>query len=93
MTGVQTCALPILPVVASNVDGLRESITNEQNGLLVPPEAAGAMGMAISRLLKDRSLARRLAHEGRRTVATKFTADAHAAAVTDIYIVMMSKQQ
>jgi len=49
--------------------------------------------MAIARLLKDRTLARRLAHEGRRTVATKFTADAHAAAVTDIYIVMMSKQQ
>jgi len=91
LVALEAMALGV-PVVASNVDGLRESIINEQNGLLVPPEAAGAMGMAIARLLKDRTLARRLAHEGRRTVATKFTADAHAASITDIYIVMMSKQ-
>jgi len=88
LVALEAMALGV-PVVASNVDGLRESITSEENGLLVPPDAAGALGMAVSRVLKDRSLARRLAEEGRKTVAARFTADSHASTVTDIYRVMM----
>jgi glycosyltransferase involved in cell wall biosynthesis len=88
LVALEAMALGV-PVVASNVDGLRESIESETNGLLVPADAAGALGMAISRLLKDRTLAKRLAEEGRRTVGRRFTADAHASAVADIYRVML----
>lgn len=88
LVALEAMALGV-PVVASNVDGLRESIESESNGLLVPVDAAGALGMAVSRLLKDRALARRLVEEGRQTVERRFTADAHASAVADIYRVML----
>jgi len=74
-----------VPVVASNAGGLPEIIKNEVNGLIVPIDAAGALGMAISRLLGDPDLAKRLGEEGRRTVAARFTADAHAKIVADLY--------
>ena len=67
-----------VPVVASNVGGLPEIIQDGTNGLLVPPDDADALGLAIVRLLADRDLARRLSDAARRTVRERFSADAHA---------------
>lgn len=53
-----------LPLVASDIAGYREVVTDGVQGLLVPPGDAAAFADAIGRLLDDQSLAGRLASGG-----------------------------
>jgi len=56
------------PCVATEVTGTVDILKNEENGLLVPSNQPDAMANAILRMIKDPALARRLAHEAKRTV-------------------------
>ena len=49
-----------LPVIATAVGGLPEVVTDEVNGLLIPPRDAEALARALDRLLADPDFARRL---------------------------------
>lgn len=60
------------PVVASAVGGLPEIITNEGNGLLVEPKDPDALAAAITKLLDDEKLAKRLGRAGRETIESRF---------------------
>jgi glycosyltransferase involved in cell wall biosynthesis len=73
------------PVIASDVDGLREFITHERDGLLVPAGDVTALAEAIARLLRDRALAERLAAAGRARVAEAFTLDTMARKLEALY--------
>jgi glycosyltransferase involved in cell wall biosynthesis len=53
------------PLVATNVRGLRELVTDGENALLVPEEPEALAG-AIRRVLEDPTLAARLSEAGRR---------------------------
>ena len=53
------------PVVACNVGGALDSVLDGETGLLVEPDAPLALAEAITRLLLDRELARRLGEAGR----------------------------
>jgi glycosyltransferase involved in cell wall biosynthesis len=55
-------------VVASDVGGIASAITNEENGLLVPPGDPVALGDALRRLLQSKSLREHLGRNGRRRV-------------------------
>ena len=55
-------------VVASDVGGIRDLVTNGHEGLLVPPGDAGALADALVRVLSDSELAARLGTEARSTV-------------------------
>ena len=46
-----------LPIVAADLEGIRESIENEDDGLMVPPEDYTAYVQAIDRLLGQESSA------------------------------------
>lgn len=61
-----------LPVVATPVSGIPEIVVHEANGLLVPPQDACALALAMERLLADAGLRARLGANGRRTVAKQF---------------------
>jgi glycosyltransferase involved in cell wall biosynthesis len=61
-----------LAVVSTDVSGIPEVIQNGINGLLVRPGDATALAVAISRVLNDLALRRRLGKAGRHTVATTF---------------------
>jgi len=52
------------PVIASNIGGLPNVITDEKNGLLVPPGDPQALANAIEQVLFDIPLATRLANNG-----------------------------
>lgn len=52
------------PIIASEVDGVRDYISSEINGLLVPPGDAGALRAAIHRFIADDPLCLRLATAG-----------------------------
>lgn len=61
-----------LPVVHSRVGGAAELITHEVNGLLFPVGDTQALVDALARLA-DRSLARRMGSNARRTVEAQFS--------------------
>jgi glycosyltransferase involved in cell wall biosynthesis len=50
-----------VPVVSTNVGGVPFIVNSGLNGILVPPDDAHAMACALTTLLHDRALARRLA--------------------------------
>ncbi len=57
-----------IPVVSTNVGGIPYLIKNEENGLLVSPGQPSEMANAVSRLLKNPSLASRISKNGRKNV-------------------------
>ncbi|HOX22858.1 MAG TPA: glycosyltransferase family 4 protein [Elusimicrobiales bacterium] len=54
-----------LPCVASAIPGMEELVEDGRTGLLVPPEDAQALAVALMRLLKDPELSRRLGEAAR----------------------------
>lgn len=61
------------PVIATSVGGIPEIVTDEVNGLLVPPKDPGAIAMAISRYLDNTEFSRKVASEGRKLAEHKFS--------------------
>ena len=78
-----------VPVVASEVGGVPEAITDGEEGLLVPNQAA-AISAAIGRLLSDPELAHRIAANARRKVETQFTEDLMVERTLDVYRKLLS---
>jgi glycosyltransferase involved in cell wall biosynthesis len=74
-----------LPVVASNIDGIPEDVTDGENGLLVPPGDVSALRRAIERLLHDAGLRERLSRASRETFERRFSAEPFVAAMRGIY--------
>lgn len=72
------------PLVATAVRGVRELVVDGSDGILVPPDDATALGGAISEVLRDGELARRLAAGGRARAA-EFTEDAMTSAFVELY--------
>jgi glycosyltransferase involved in cell wall biosynthesis len=73
------------PVVASNVGGIPEMITDGMTGLLVPPHDADALAGAISRLLIDHPYADLLARAGHDLVHERFCIEHMVASTEAIY--------
>jgi glycosyltransferase involved in cell wall biosynthesis len=73
-----------VPVIASDVGGLKEIVRDGETGLLVrnTPEALRA---AVERLERDAGLAGRLAAAGRALVEKEFTVERMAAATLAVY--------
>jgi glycosyltransferase involved in cell wall biosynthesis len=64
-----------VPIVASRAGGIPEAVRDGVNGFLVPPGDVEAIGRAISRLLGDPALARRMGEAGRELVQREFSVD------------------
>jgi glycosyltransferase involved in cell wall biosynthesis len=73
------------PVVASNVGGIPEMITDGVNGLLVPPHDPDALAAAIIRLLRDHPFADTLGRAGHDMVHDRFDIDIMVSLVQQIY--------
>lgn len=61
------------PLVTTPVGGITDMVTPEEDGVMVPPGDAGALGAALARLDRDPALRRRLGAAARRR-ARRFTA-------------------
>lgn len=64
-----------LPLVATRVGGLTDAVEDGVTGLLAPPDDAERLAGALSSLLRDPDLRRRMGHEGRRKAETEFDLD------------------
>jgi glycosyltransferase involved in cell wall biosynthesis len=62
-----------LPVVVTDVVGMREAVDDQVSGLVVPANAPAEMTAAILSLLRDPERARRLAVAGRHKVVAEFS--------------------
>ena len=73
-----------VPVIASDIGGLKEVICDGINGLLVPnsPEAIAA---ALRELTANPELARRLGSAGRKTVEERFTSEHMVSRTMEVY--------
>jgi glycosyltransferase involved in cell wall biosynthesis len=61
-----------LAVAASFVGGLRDYLVDGVNALVYPPRDSAAIGAALTRLVTDETLRRRLGNEGRATAVRQF---------------------
>jgi glycosyltransferase involved in cell wall biosynthesis len=79
-----------VPVVTTDVPGCRETVLDGETGRLVPPRDGTALAEAISELLGDPALRRRMGQSGRRRVEKEFdarvVADKYLALYRDIGI-------
>jgi glycosyltransferase involved in cell wall biosynthesis len=74
-----------VPVVASAVGGIPDQVRHDEEGLLVPPGDAGAIGDAILALLRDPARARSLGEAGRRRAASEFDQATMVRRIEDVY--------
>lgn len=74
-----------IPIVASDVDGLRFTIVPGETGLLVPPGDAAAFAEAIHRILVDEVLAQRLKRQTTDVTTSALSWNQVAAHLSDLY--------
>ena len=74
-----------LPAAATAVGGVPEIVTDEESALLVAPRDPRAMAAALARLLTDAPLAGRLASNASALVAERYSPQAYARALVEIY--------
>ncbi|MGE0129561.1 MAG: glycosyltransferase family 4 protein [Blastocatellales bacterium] len=74
-----------LPVVASNIDGIPEDVTDGDNALLVEPGNVAALSAALERVLTDTEMRARLRRRAHETFAEKFSAEAFTNALGALY--------
>lgn len=60
------------PIVASNIEGVREQIINDKTGVLVPAKNPKALAEAIISLIKDKEKAKNIGNNAREIVKEKF---------------------
>ena len=62
-----------VPVIGTNVGGIPELITNNETGILVPPENSDKLAQAVNELLSDKEKAKKLAINGNTFVKNNMT--------------------
>jgi glycosyltransferase involved in cell wall biosynthesis len=78
------------PVVATDIDGVRELIEHERTGLLVPSREPVLLADATVRLLSDRDYASRLGQNLKAEVSANYTLDRMVSQVQDLYLRLLS---
>jgi len=74
------------PVVATDIDGVREVIENGQTGILVPPKNPGSLAQAVVRLLQDKDYALKLGQKIDEEVPPRFTLSRMVAEIQNLYL-------
>ena len=75
-----------LPVVATNVGGVTELVSDGRNGVVVAPGDAAALERAIAGLVADAPLRRRLGEHGRETVRADFDSVTEARRLVTLFL-------
>jgi glycosyltransferase involved in cell wall biosynthesis len=71
--------------VATDVGSLRELVEEGETGFLVPPNSPRQLADAITRVLSDGELARRMGEAGRARVVRNFTVEHMVAAYSELF--------
>ncbi|MBI4523046.1 MAG: glycosyltransferase family 4 protein [Deltaproteobacteria bacterium] len=74
-----------VPVIGTDIAGIRDLVKHEQTGLLVPPKNPPMLAEAINRILESPQLAAKLAAGGRKLVDEQFSASRMAEQYETVY--------
>lgn len=74
-----------VPIVSTDVDGVKEAVTGGSTALLVPPMDSDSLAAGIEQLLVDSDLRLRLVRAARTRVESEFSFTARTRKVEDIY--------
>ncbi len=80
------------PVIATDVNGNREIIVNEDTGLLVPPKDPEALAQAIIKLAGNPQRAKEMGEKGFLRVKEHFNLEAMVKKTTDLYESLSAKR-
>ena len=80
-----------VPVVGTDIQGIRNLVTHERNGLLVPPRNPALLAKAIGRILDFPEFAAKFAHEGRKFVEAQFSAARMATEYESLYFSLLGR--
>ena len=87
LTRAFACAVP---VVASDIDGYRDVMTDE-TGLLVPPGDPAALAEAVVTLLEDEALRRRLGTAARAVAVERYSWSSIAERLAEVYRLVVER--
>ncbi|RJP29698.1 MAG: glycosyltransferase family 1 protein [Candidatus Omnitrophota bacterium] len=74
-----------LPVIGSDIGGIKNLITNDVNGLLFPVADSNALAKAIVELIKDDKRAAKLGERAREFICANFSKDRMARETLEVY--------
>jgi glycosyltransferase involved in cell wall biosynthesis len=74
-----------VPVIATDVAGIREVIEDGVTGLLIPPQDPQAIAEAVLRMVRHRNVALEMAGRGRARVLTEFNPEANHRRVLELF--------
>ena len=80
-----------VPVVATPVGGIPDTVRHDESGLLVPVDDVAALTTALGRLLSDGALRRRLAAAAEDEARRRHTVDAMARSYEALYDELLSR--
>ena len=75
-----------VPVVATAVGGIPEIVSHGETALLVKPCDPVSLAAALNQVLSDHGLAARLAGNARQLIAERYSPQARAQALMDLYL-------
>ena len=77
------------PIVATQIEGIVEQISDSDEGILVPPRDTEALASAILRLIKDRELGNRLGVAARSKIERYFSIDTMVKETETVYLSLL----
>lgn len=77
------------PIVATNIDGITEQITDGINGILVPPKDPSALAKAVIRVLNDKEWAKAMGLSARGKVEQDFSVEKMVAETEKVYMSLL----
>lgn len=80
-----------IPVIATTVGGLPESIEDGKTGILVPPEDVGSLEKAIKYLIENQVVRENMGEEGKKRVEKKFSLENNVSRTEELYLDVLRK--
>jgi glycosyltransferase involved in cell wall biosynthesis len=77
------------PIIATNIDGITEQITNGVDGILVPPKDLSALAKAIIKVINDKELARSMGLAAREKVEQEFSVEKMVSETEKVYLSLL----
>ncbi|MFA7169673.1 MAG: glycosyltransferase family 4 protein [Candidatus Paceibacterota bacterium] len=81
------------PIVASDVGGIPELVSNGETGILVPPADAQSLAIAIDTLLSNRKLIQEMGQAGRKKAEKEFNIDFYMQETIQEYYKLIRKYE
>lgn len=80
------------PIIATNVGGISEVVTDGVNGKLVPPKDPEALYSAMNGLLDDREMLEKMGNNGKRVCNESFNSKAMVGKIEELYDFLINKK-